>query len=134
MEDSDAPSAPTRVTLAADSRPPPEPPPSELPQVGFQFDEAIDAIPPEYMDAFVDQYLRDEATMTSCRLTMNDVNQNSTVTCLTIPQHRIGTPPPPARRELVTYYIPMDKAQARTSKDPPYPTGSMMDPGIFIRP
>jgi hypothetical protein len=85
MADSNAPSAPTRVTLAAGSRPPPEPPPSESPWVGFQFDEAIDAIPPESMDAFVDQYLHDEATMTSSRPTMNDVNQNSTVSCLTIP-------------------------------------------------
>ncbi len=125
-----------RVTFAADSRPPPEPPPTghmTWPAlVGFQIDEVLDAIPPEDRDAFVGQYLCNEAAAVYSRPAGHSINQCPTVSRLTVPQHWDCRTPPPTRWELVTYQIPFDKA--RPSKEPPYLQGLLMDPGIFIRP
>jgi hypothetical protein len=99
--------------------------------VGFQINDILDTIPPEDRDAFVGQYLCNEAAAVYSRPAGHGINQCPTVSHLTVPQHRDCRTPPPTHRELVTYQIPLDKA--RPSKELPYPQGLLMDPGIFIR-
>jgi hypothetical protein len=127
----------TRVTFDVDNRPPPEPPPPSNATwpapVGFKLDDVLDAIPTEDRDAFVDQYLRDEAAAEySCPAIVPDITQCPTVSRLTVPPHQDCTTPPPTHRELITYHIPLDKA--RPPQDLPYPKGLLMDPSIFICP
>ncbi len=127
----------TRATLTADDCPPPKPPPPENmarpAQVGFQLDDVLDAIPPIDRDAFVDQYLHDEAAAAYSRPEMTyDINHHPAVSCLIVPQTQSRTTTPPLHCELVTYPIPLDKA--KPPKESPYPQGSLMDPSISIRP
>ena len=127
-----------RVTFAMDNHPPPEPPPPDSmawpAPVDFQLDDVLDTVPAKDRDAFVDQYLRDKAVAVFLQPDMtHDINNHSTLSHLVVPQDCQWPIMPPIRRDLVTYHIPLDKAQP-CPKDSPYPQGSLLDPSILNRP
>jgi hypothetical protein len=125
------------VTFAVDGHSPPEPPPSNgvtwPAPAGFKLNDVLAALPCDDHDASVDQYLRDEVAALTLQPDMNhNIHHCRNLSCLVIPQVQIGSHTPPPHCKLVTYHVPMDKAQP--CADSTYLQGSILDPSIFIRP
>jgi hypothetical protein len=103
--------------------PPPEPPPVDVISV-------LDCLSAEDHAAFATRFILD-----FCR-TRGPVHPSLGVprvaSCLVIPQHRPTYSPPPRRPEGVEYAVPMEKA--RPAPKVYIPQGSILDPGIMVRP
>ena len=102
--------------------------------VAFQLEDVLDIIAPGDRHNFVNQYLRDEATVVPSRpATQRALHHRSVASRLIVPQDLSRpTMTPPRQPFGVTYKIPLDKARPHTA--PTYPQGSVMDPSILIRP
>ena len=106
----------------------PEPPPVDLPGI-------LDCLPPEDYKAFAARYIKEY--IAACH---NGVRVHPSLvvagvghaSCLAVPQHRPPKSPPPHRPGLLEYGVPMEKAWPQPQSY--FPQGSIMDPGIMIRP
>ena len=106
--------------------PPPEPPPVDLPGI-------LDCLPPEDHAAFATRFITEELDTRHCNGPVHlSLGVAGVASRLVVPQHRPSSSPPPRRPYSVEYAVSLDKA--RPTPKSYFPQGSILDPGIMIRP
>jgi hypothetical protein len=103
--------------------PPPEPPPT------VDMEDVLASVPQEDRSAFALRMIEDDVLDSTPRRPRDMI---APATRIIFPTTTPPGPPPITRRALVEYNIPLDKA--RRTPHVYFPQGSIMDPGLLVRP
>ena len=111
------------TTIPPKALPPPEPPPT------VDMEDVLASVPTEDRSAFALRMIEDDILDSTPRRPRDMI---APATRIIFPTNTPPVPPPITHRALVAYNIPLDKA--RRTPHVYFPQGSIMDPGLLVRP